>query len=1003
MAAKLPTILDNRGGNTVLAAFQRLLPQTRQWDVATGYFEVGSLLDLDGQWQALEGMRVLLGDEMTDRTRRTLLSRAEIVASLREQSEDSIEEAKEQDDALKGLPAVRQALASGHLQTRVYTQAKFHAKGYLMDGADTSLVDYAVIGSSNFTHPGLTQNIELNLLTTEQNQIAALRAWFNQVWADGEDVSADVLQVIERHLRTYRPFEVYAKALYEYFRGRVKGPTGWEEHESVIYPMLSQYQKDGYHRALQIADNWNGALVCDGVGLGKTFIGLMLLENALYNKKKALLIVPRSARKSVWERNLDLFLKPKYRRAFREQIAIYNHTDFGRDGTVPQEDIEYYKDFYDVVLVDEAHHFRHSHRTRAKKLMELCENKKVYLMTATPINNSLVDLYNLVNLFAQNDARHFSAIGIQNLRLHFTKAEKALKDEADGVVGSGGEDATDGLMVPASDFLRTDALLKEVLIQRSRRYVKESEALSPNPPHFPTRQPPVVIQYSLNKVYAGLYEDIRLAFQQDEPMLSLAIYNTERFKKREGDKDKATLESQGNILGLIRTLLLKRLESSYKAFEASLEDLLHKMGLFVQANAPDVWETWRKQHTNLWTTTLLHREERDAEDGDDEEENDAPDDLPAALDPAKFDVNSILTLTLGDMTQLVTIITKVYQKLSPMTDDKLTQLVTRLKSPEMLGQKLIIFTEFRDTARYLFRELKTHMEAAHVEELDSGRKVNREKVIKRFAPYYNCSPEELPQYLADPIDILVTTDVLSEGLNLQDACQLMNYDVHWNPVRLMQRVGRVDRRLDMTKPIHHDKVYIYNFLPPQELEELLKLLKRVSGKILRINRTLGIEAPILTPDDPDAAMKLFNEEYEQKESVVEALELELQRIAQEQPTVFASLPTMPRRLFSGKHADGGTAKGLFAAYRFPPPTADSVGELRWYYRPEDGSPILEGADAVAGLIRCDHDTPRAVEASADELKTARKEIETQKVARHLRDMQAVSGAKAVLVCWMEVC
>ena len=996
MAAKLPTILDNRGDNTVLAAFRRLLPQSRTWDVATGYFEVGSLLDLDGQWQTLQGMRVLLGDEMTRRTR------DELVRSLRQQSENSLEDAKENDDALTGLAAVRQALASGHIQTRVYTQAKFHAKGYLMEGGENSPVDFAVVGSSNFTHPGLTQNIELNLLTTEQNQIAALRKWYEEVWADGEDVSADVLQVIERHLETYGPFSVYAKALYEYFRGREKGPTGWEEHESVIYPMLSQYQKDGYHRALQIADNWDGALVCDGVGLGKTFIGLMLLENALYNKKKALLIVPKSARQSVWERNLNLYLKPKYRRAFREQIAIHNHTDFGRDGTVPQEDIEYYKDFYDVVLVDEAHHFRHSHRTRAKKLMELCENKKVYLMTATPINNSLADLYNLVNFFAQNDARHFSAIGIQNLRLHFTNAEKALKDEADGAIAAGGEDATEGLMVPATDFLRTDALLKEVLIQRSRRYVKESEALSPNPPQFPTRQPPIVVQYSLDKVYAGLYEDIKLAFQSDEPMLSLAIYNTERFKKKDGDKDKSTLESQGNILGLIRTLLLKRLESSYKAFEASLEDLLHKMGLFVQANAPEVWETWRKQHTNLWTTTLLHREERDREDGDDEEENDAPD-LPAALDPAKFDVASIMTLTLGDMTQLVTILTKVYQKLSPKTDDKLTQIVTRLKSPEMAGQKVIVFTEFRDTARYLYKELKNHLPEARLEELDSGRKVNREKVIKRFAPYYNCGPEELPQYLADPIDILVTTDVLSEGLNLQDACLLMNYDVHWNPVRLMQRVGRVDRRLDMTKPVHHDKVYIYNFLPPQELEELLKLLKRVSGKILRINRTLGIEAPILTPDDPDAAMKLFNEQYEQKASVVEALELEIQRIALEHPAVFDSLPTLPRRLFSGKRVSGNGLRGLFAAYRYPPPTEDSVGELRWYFRPDDGGSILEGTEAVASLIRCDFDMARAAIATTEELKSARKAIEAQKVARHLRDMQAGQGAKATLVCWMEVC
>ena len=1001
MAAKLPTILDNRGDNTVLAAFRRLLPQSRTWDVATGYFEVGSLLDLDGQWQALEGMRVLLGDEMTRRTR------DELIRSLRRQSEDSIEEAKENDDSLTGLTAIRQSLAGGHIQTRVYTQAKFHAKGYLMDGADSSLVDYAVVGSSNFTHPGVTQNIELNLLTTEQNQIAALRKWYEEVWADGEDVSADVLQVIERHLQTYGPFSVYAKALFEYFRGREKSATGWEEHESVIYPLLSQYQKDGYHRALQIADNWGGALVCDGVGLGKTFIGLMLLENALRNKQRVLLIVPKSARQSVWQRNLDRYFKSdkRYRVALEENLKIHNHTDFGRDGTVSEERMEYYRDYFHTVIVDEAHHFRHPHRTRAKKLMELCENKKVYLMTATPINNSLVDLYNLVNFFAQNNARHFSAIGIQNLRMHFTKAEKALKDETEGEVGAGGEDATEGLMVPAADFLRTDTLLKEVLIQRSRRYVKESEALSPNPPHFPTRQPPVVIQYSLNKVYAGLYEDIKLAFQKDDPMLTLAIYSTEAFKKKEGDKDKSTLEAQGNILGLIRTLLLKRLESSYKAFESSLEDLLRKMGKFVEANDPAMWGTFQAQHSNLYTTALLHWRQRDQENGDDEEENEAPDDLPAKLNPDKYDVAKILTLTLGDMTQLVTILSKVYQKLSPETDDKLTQLVTRLKSPEMAGQKLVIFTEFKDTARYLHRELVTRLPKARLEELDSGRfpGEQREKIIKRFAPYYNCSPDELPQYLADPIDILVTTDVLSEGLNLQDANQIMNYDVHWNPVRLMQRVGRVDRRLDMTKPVHHDKVYIYNFLPPQELEELLKLLKRVSGKILRINRTLGIEAPILTPDDPDAAMKLFNEQYEQKESVVEALELELQRIAVEQPAVFASLPTLPRRLFSGKRAGGNGLRGLFAAYRFPPPTEDAAGELRWYFRPEDGSPILEGADAVAGLIRCDFDTPRAAIATAEELKIARKEIEAQKVSRHLRDMQAGQGAKATLVCWMEVC
>jgi superfamily II DNA or RNA helicase len=993
---KLPTILDNRADNTVLAAFKRLLPHTRQWDVATGYFEIGSLLDLDGLWQKLDGMRVLLGDEMTRRTRE------ELVLSLQAQSDESIESKKEKDDGLTGLFAIRDALAAGRIQPRIYSQAKFHSKGYIMEGGDSSLVDYAVVGSSNFTHPGLTQNIELNLLTTEQNQIAALRAWYEEVWAMGEDVSPEVLQVIERHLRAYKPFEVYAKALYEYFRGREKSATGWEERDSVIYKMLSQYQKDGYHRALQIADDWDGALVCDGVGLGKTFIGLMLLEHALYHKKKALIIVPKSARSSVWERNLDQYLKPKYRRAFREQIVIRSHTDFGRDGTVSVEDYEYYKDFFDVILVDEAHHFRHPHRTRARKLMDLCTGKKVYLLTATPINNSLTDLYNLINFFAQNDPRHFSQIGIQNLRLHFSKAEKALREEAErGGAVEPQTDPTEAVLVQATDFLRTDTLLKEVLIQRSRRYVKESEALSPNPPRFPSRQLPVVVTYSLDKVYAGIYEDIKLAFQSKEPMLSLAIYNTERFKRSEGDKDKALLDAQGNILGLIRTLLLKRLESSYKAFEASLEDLLRKMGLFVEANAPDMWNTWQKQHTNLWTTALLHWREREIED--DEEENDVPE-LPEKLDPEKYDVSSILTLTLGDMTQLVSILTKVYQKLSPSSDDKLTQLKNLLDSDDLKGKKLVIFTEFRDTARYLYKELCSAQPNAKIEELDSGRYPGeqREKIIKRFAPYYNCSEAELPSYLNNQIDILVTTDVLSEGLNLQDANQLINYDVHWNPVRLMQRVGRVDRRLDMSKPVHHDKVYIYNFLPPQELEDLLNLLKRVSGKILRINRTLGIEAPILRPDDPDAAMKLFNEQYEQQESITEALELELARIAKDHPETYHELPGLPRRVFSGKKAVDQPI-GLFAAYRFPAASEDSIGELRWYFRRSDNGQIIEGIEAIANAIRCTTDTARETVMGADDLKAARKQIESQKVDRHLRDMQALAGSKATLVCWMEVC
>lgn len=145
-----------------------------------------------------------------------------------------------------------------------------------------SPVDFAIVGSSNFTKPGLTENVELNLFSTDQAHIENLREWYKDVWKEGEEVREEILKVIEPHLKEYDPFTVYAKALYEFFAGREKTQDEWELNDSVLYWKLSQYQKDGYHQALEIAERWNGALVCDGVGLGKTFIGLMILERCLH-------------------------------------------------------------------------------------------------------------------------------------------------------------------------------------------------------------------------------------------------------------------------------------------------------------------------------------------------------------------------------------------------------------------------------------------------------------------------------------------------------------------------------------------------------------------------------------------------------------------------------------------------------------------------------------------------------------------------------------------------
>jgi superfamily II DNA or RNA helicase len=1011
LAEKLPTIIDNREENTALAALKMLLPESKKLDIASGFFEIGSLLALDGLWQPLQQVRILMGDEMTRRTKN------ELIAAVTAKANESVEQAKEFDDSLTGLSAIRQALETGKIQAKVYSLAKFHAKTYLFE--TRQLWDIAIVGSSNFTKPGLTQNIELNVTTTDPLHLEKLKTWFTEMWKQaGEDtINPDVIKVLEPHLREPDPFEVWAKALFEYFAGREKTDTSWEETESVVWSILSKYQRDGYKNALKIAHNRQGALVCDGVGLGKTYIGMMILEYHLHKGDKVLLLVPKSARESVWERSqIAQTVKDHYRRLYRENVQVLNHTDLGRDGTISEEDWEYYCKDFDVILIDEAHHFRHPRRGRGQKLMELAKDKLLYMLTATPINNSLDDIYHLINYFAQNNPKHFSDLGINNLRKHFLDADKRLEQAIqDGI------DTQE--LAQLDDFLRTDNILKAVLIQRSRAYVKEAEKMEPNPPIFPKREVPQVFKYSLKKVYSGIYEDIRRTFDRSDPLLNFKIYNPEQF--RFGQHDEQILQHEVQVVGLIRTLLLKRLESSWKAFEASLEDLLDKMYHFVEVHAPDEANNWVNDHAIQWDLVKQHQAERGLDDG---EEEDAVEDLPEILlSLEKYDLKRLLPYVLADMTQLVLMLSQVYEHFyegenepekqlacGAEKDDKLQQLLNNLRlDPNLSQKKVVIFTEFRDTARYLYRALTDIHHLDQVEELDSTRKIDRERVIKRFAPFYNCRLEELPEYLGNPIRILISTDVLSEGLNLQDATQIINYDLHWNPVRLMQRIGRVDRRLnlDVEKSLGRENenplmVYVYNFIPPGELSDLLGLLKRINGKILRISATLGIEAPIGLPDEPKALMRNFNEKYDGHKSVEEELRLELNRIEKDYPELYARLESLPRRVFSGKQREG-TSWGLFCAYRFPPRVEvqgemNGKGELRWYYWDASTGKVVEGIENVHQFIECKQGTPRYTVQTWEKRKEARKKIE-----KHIRDTYLVAldpgpDYRYQLVCWMEV-
>lgn len=366
----------------------------------------------------------------------------------------------------------------------------------------------------------------------------------------------------------------------------------------------------------------------------------------------------------------------------------------------------------------------------------------------------------------------------------------------------------------------------------------------------------------------------------------------------------------------------------------------------------------------------------------------------------------------------------VVRQLEPAQDDKLKKLVRLLRSKDLASRKVLIFTEFADTARYVESRLR-QTGINGLARIDGSLDVNRADVIRRFSPYYNgSSSADLASRGDSEIRVLVSTDVLSEGLNLQDATRLINYDLHWNPVRLMQRIGRVDRRLNASieqciVADHPDVVAdrgtvgYWNFLPPDDLEDILKLYERIAGKTLLISRTFGIEGrKLLRPEDDYESLREFNATYEGTKTSIEEMHLEYQALLKAHPDLAGRLEGLPGAVFSGRRKLAAGARGVFFCYSLPALDAErgtftlEAGPTRWYLYDFDQDTVVESpADAggIAASIRAKPNTPRRCVTGTTTLKDTR-----DKVRRHIRDTYLkmvnapMDAPDPKLLCWMEL-
>ncbi len=548
---------------------------------------------------------------------------------------------------------------------------------------------------------------------------------------------------------------------------------------------LAAFQEEAVGRAKEALQSRGGVLIADSVGLGKTYVALALIEEELERGGSALVTTPAALR-SLWRPHLQRLTSAHG----SGRIKWVSHTLLSRGG-VPTEATK----TLGLVVVDEAHAFRNRRTRRYRALARLCRAARVVLITATPVNNTLLDLYSLIRLFAGDGAFH--DVGLADLRAAFLAA--ALRPDAP--------------LPPA-----VHAMLRTVLIRRTRPLVRDligedtglSRAAgldqSARVLRFPRRAPPSAVRYDLTAAYPGIYEDAADLLES----LSFAPF-------RLGCNASGAAE-------LLRIMLLKRLESSVAALAASITAQIRFLESFLD-----------QLRTGRLLTPADHRAFRGPADA--EAVQLLFGEMVLEPIPRHVDVRALSRDASSDLDRLRAFSSRLAA--SAQRDTKLHRL-RQLLDGSLAHERVLLFTEFRETARYLWIALRDkggvgliHGGGAYLGRLPCGRR----EVIERFAPAANGAPEPPPR---EALRLLIATDVLAEGMNLQDARHVISYDLPWNPMRLIQRIGRVDR---LGSP--HDMIFTHAFLPDVGLERLLGLLARVRAKLDAVRAGVGIEPGLL--------------------------------------------------------------------------------------------------------------------------------------------------------------
>jgi len=945
----LPPLVDN-ANRTVEDVYRKIIPQIEEARIATGYFYLSGF-DLyredleqlaDPEKIGHAPLRILMGRQ----TNRSTADEIGEGQSLREEFKNEVRESIDDlnNAQLGRLDRLRDFIAEDKVSVRVRNPENgyFHAKGasfrapqdddgWATDDDTDTRPCATIVGSSNFTASGHRNNIELNLTSQDQPKAEAFEEWYDNQWANAKDFSEEIIKIIENsdryqdwqeqqeeesddetpeELGTYiEPFELYKLLAYDELSGNVN------IRDSPLY----YFQTLGYESAKEKLSQYNGCIISDSVGLGKSFIGGELLHDYRQRGDHCLLIVPANLTeqwKDLLQDDTDEDGNPYF--GLEVDGTHLDVMSISKFQNLTYDEAQELKDRFDVVLIDEAHRFRNHGKwrpnpehdddykgTRRHANLRQLRGKTMIMLTATPINNSATDLENLISLFTSpEELRNKASLDFDAFEEYINLSETRKK------IAAGKEEASEEEQRKITEQLQRHSeeiskILNEVMVLRTRKHVKdqiqdeENFEMSFKPPTLSKEQ------YSLPPAYQPVYRML------PDVMDALHLPHITVKNPKAG----------GTLKALYKLNLLKRLESSTYAFVQSIETLHHSerqlLGLLDDLPEDKKIDMLRAAQDDEESETLddfvegsdaaVDLEQTLEEFGfdttavraDEKRESDATNELAdATIAEVKTYIREDLTLLAYFLSQFIGDIARdagdvsdhavstrqwlhdhnagvlpdvpeedmnpiLYPRsdlsnvdeatrefyeavfsLREFRDPKIERLADVLNGYD--EEKVLVFTQYRATADYVHRALLNNPDSPLTNANSAvvkGGDENKQDVIQRFAPEASGYQQTLAESGESELQYVVATDTLSEGVNLQDVSVQVSFDLPWNPMRIVQRVGRIDR-IGST-----EAKYVHNFYPDGDIEAAIKLLKRLQAKINDIALIVGKENNILDPNE----------------------------------------------------------------------------------------------------------------------------------------------------------